>query len=319
MNGAPAHLTQFQSEHALEPFQSASSSIARTGWYSPQRIGKKLSDHTENQRIFSMNAHLSFAPRIDCQIFPPRFTQHVQFEFFRKLAARLAHQQAWVADADVMPLVLVHNPRARRYILRVQPDGTTRVTIPRGGSAGAARQFAARHEDWLARARQRMAAKSKPPRQWLVGDTIMFRGESTVIATVTTATNFVRLGPEVIRVTDANTDLRREIEAHLRRLATQELPLRVQAHAAQHQLTVQRVTVRNQRSRWGSCSRRGTLSLNWRLIQTPPAVQDYIILHELMHLRQMNHSARFWAEVKSVCPDYQAAERWLKQNTSLLR
>ena len=118
---------------------------------------------------------------------------------------------------------------------------------------------------------------------------------------------------------DLATDLRPAIEKHLWQLATQELPPRVQAFAAQHHVTVRRITVRNQRSRWGSCSRRGTISLNWRLIQTPSEVQDYIILHELMHLREMNHSARFWREVKSVCPDYEVAERWLKQNASLLR
>jgi predicted metal-dependent hydrolase len=105
---------------------------------------------------------------------------------------------------------------------------------------------------------------------------------------------------------------------HLWQLAAAEFPPRVLELAAAHQLTVQRVTIRNQRSRWGSCSRRGTISLNWRLIQTPPYVRDYIILHELMHLRQMNHSARFWREVESVCPDYETAERWLKQHAALL-
>jgi hypothetical protein len=77
--------------------------------------------------------------------------------------------------------------------------------------------------------------------------------------------------------------------------------------------------VRNQRTRWGSCSRRGNISLNWRLIQTPPFVRDYICLHELAHLRQMNHSERFWSEVARLCPDYLHAEKWLKQNSRLLR
>jgi hypothetical protein len=77
--------------------------------------------------------------------------------------------------------------------------------------------------------------------------------------------------------------------------------------------------VRNQRSRWGSCSRRRTISLNWRLIQTPAFVRDYIILHELMHLREMNHSARFWRQVEIVCPDYRNAEHWLKQHSRMLR
>lgn len=82
---------------------------------------------------------------------------------------------------------------------------------------------------------------------------------------------------------------------------------------------LRRVIVRSQKSRWGSCSRRGTISLNWRLVQTPVYVRDYIILHELAHLRVMNHSKRFWNEVARLCPDYQKAEAWLKRNSELLR
>jgi len=100
------------------------------------------------------------------------------------------------------------------------------------------------------------------------------------------------------KVTGPAADLRSAIERHLWRLAAKEMPLRVLEYDAVHQLPVRRITVRNQRSRWGSCSRRGTISLNWRLIQSPPFVRDYIILHELMHLREMNHSIRFWREVK---------------------
>jgi predicted metal-dependent hydrolase len=78
------------------------------------------------------------------------------------------------------------------------------------------------------------------------------------------------------------------------------------------------VTVRNQRSRWGSCSRRGTISLNWRLVQAPGFVRDYLVLHELAHLKEMNHSRRFWSEVARLCPDFAEAERWLKQHSTLL-
>ena len=131
--------------------------------------------------------------------------------------------------------------------------------------------------------------------------------------------NAVQFGGQVVKVTDLSADLRPAIEKHFRQLAAMELPPRVHDYAMKHQIAVNRITIRGQRSRWGSCSRRGTISLNWRLIQTPPMVRDYIILHELMHLRQMNHSARFWQEVELVCPDYRTAERWLKQNSSLLR
>jgi predicted metal-dependent hydrolase len=119
-------------------------------------------------------------------------------------------------------------------------------------------------------------------------------------------------------VTDGAADLRPAIEKHLRELATRELSLRVAELASRHGFTVNRLMVRNQRTRWGSCSRRGTVSLNWRLIQTPDFVRDYIALHELAHLRHMNHSRRFWQEVERLCPDYRIAERWLKQNRGML-
>ena len=128
----------------------------------------------------------------------------------------------------------------------------------------------------------------------------------------------VQVGIELIPVTDPTGDLRPAIEKHLRTLAAKELPARTLEFAALHQLSVSRVTVRAQRTRWGSCSFKSVISLNWRLIQTPPFVRDYIILHELMHLRQMNHSHRFWREVERVCPDYRKAKVWLKENPGLL-
>jgi len=102
-------------------------------------------------------------------------------------------------------------------------------------------------------------------------------------------------------------------------MAWKELPGRVGELAAQHGLTVRRVAVRDQRSRWGSCSARGVVSLNWRLVQTPEFVRDYIIVHELMHLREMNHSSRFWKLVAEAFPQMEEAEKWLKAHSRLLR
>ena len=220
-----------------------------------------------------------------------------------------------------IPLLLVRHPRARRYVLRLRPDGSARVTVPRGGSLTEGRNFAGRHRPWLARQFQRLATRPPAPaKEWLVGTEIQLRGELVKIETAADGeTGLIRLGTEAIQVVNADADLRRAISVHLWRLAAGELPPRVMEYAAQHGLTVRRITVRNQRSRWGSCSRRGTVSLNWRLIQTPSFVRDYIILHELMHLRQMNHSARFWREVAGVCPDYEQAEVWLKGHSGLLR
>ena len=219
-----------------------------------------------------------------------------------------------------VPLVFVRSRRARRYVLRVRPDGSARVAIPRGGSVDQALRFAERSKRWLERQLQKLAEHRSRPEQWSIGTEILFRGELVRIeAGVNGESGLIRFGCQVVKRIDAATDLRPSIERHLWRLAANELPKTVLEYAAMHQLSVRRVTVRNQRSRWGSCSRRGTVSLNWRLIQAPVFVCDYIILHELMHLRQMNHSARFWREVERVYPDYDRAECWLKQHSELLR
>jgi predicted metal-dependent hydrolase len=224
------------------------------------------------------------------------------------------------AGPQTLPLLMVRNPRARRYLLRLRPDGTARVTIPRGGSPAAARQFVERHAAWLEREWQRLQARPRSPISWQIGTEILLRGNTVRIeAGANSDVGIIRLGDEAVRLAQPAADLRPAIEGHLRQRAARELPARVLELAARHGLTVNRVTVRSQKSRWGSCSRRGTISLNWRLIQTPAFVSDYICLHELMHLRQMNHSPRFWREVERVCPDYRLAERWLKEHPGLLR
>ena len=218
-----------------------------------------------------------------------------------------------------LPLLLVHNARARRYVLRLRPDGTARVTVPRGGSLIEARRFADRNRPWLEAQLQRPPVALLAPQEWRIGFEVLFRGDLVRLESEANSHVVIRLGEEKLTTANPDADLRPAVEKHLRRLAEKELPPRVMELAAAHQLTVRRVTVRSQRTRWGSCSRRATISLNWRLIQTPSFVRDYIILHELMHLREMNHSARFWRQVETVCPYYLQAERWLKQHSALLR
>jgi len=129
----------------------------------------------------------------------------------------------------------------------------------------------------------------------------------------------VQFAGQPVPISEACANLRPAIERHLRKLAAEELVQRTWELATLHQVSVHQVTVRNQQSRWGSCSVKKTISLNWRLVQTPAFVRDYIILHELMHLREMNHSPRFWREVEQVCPEYEKAERWLKEHAALLK
>jgi len=221
------------------------------------------------------------------------------------------------AGSQRVPLQFVRQPRARRYLLRLQSDGVARVTVPRGGTIAEARDFAARNIAWLEKQLKRLAAEPEMPAVWRVGTEFLFRGERARIGL--DAGGMICFGGEKLKVADAAADLRPAIQHYLRRLAVPELSLRVLELAGRHGISITRVTVRNQKRRWGSCSHRGGISLNWRLIQAPPAVRDYIILHELAHRRHMNHSKLFWDEVAGLCPDYRSAERWIKTHGKLLR
>jgi len=112
--------------------------------------------------------------------------------------------------------------------------------------------------------------------------------------------------------------VRAALERWYRRQARTEIAPRLDAAAAAVGKSYTKLTIRDQRTRWGSCSARGRISLNWRLIQMPDRVCDYVLLHELMHLKEANHSRRFWRLVASVCPDYQDSKRWLRTHETLL-
>jgi len=214
--------------------------------------------------------------------------------------------------------VFVRNPRARRYVLRVRPDGVPRVTIPRGGSRAEAERFLARHGAWIARQREKQAAV--PARRgWRLGDLVWWRGMRTRIAASPLADGGCEVCVGDVRVrlatslTTLPNDLRPLLARRMRAIASEELPPRVRALAAQDGLTVSRVIVRDQRTRWGSCAHDGAISLNWRLLQMPDAVRDYVLWHELMHIRVANHSRRFWAQVMRVCPDHIGLRAWLRR------
>ena len=103
-------------------------------------------------------------------------------------------------------------------------------------------------------------------------------------------------------------------EQRFRQLAHETLPQRLRVFAAAHELVVSRISIRNPKARWGSCSRDGHICLSWRLVRMPDWVCDYVLIHELMHLKQMNHSPAYWALVAAACPNYDEARRWLRAN-----
>ena len=170
--------------------------------------------------------------------------------------------------------VFVRHPKARRYVIRVRPDGVVRVTIPRWGSRKEAQLFADAQRSWI----------DNQLARW---QTERARANALV-------------PPEV----------RKQLVARARR----ELPARLLELASEHGLAVSRISVRNQRWRWGSCSPSGHICLNWRLVTMPEWVRDYVLIHELMHLKRMDHSRQFWKLVAAACPEYRDARAWLREH-----
>jgi predicted metal-dependent hydrolase len=215
-----------------------------------------------------------------------------------------------------MPIVYRRHGRARNYVLRLQADKTVVVTVPRGGSREFAREFVASRAAWLEKQWRVLESRKIPPQVLRPGMEIFFRGRAVALEVYKQGESWqLQFGGEQVGLATPAENLRPPLEEHLRGIAQRELVFRAKQLAQDCAAAVRRVVVRNQKSRWGSCSYNGTISLNWRLIQLPAHVCDYIIIHELMHLRHLNHSAHFWAEVERACPDYRAAEDWLKENS----
>jgi predicted metal-dependent hydrolase len=213
---------------------------------------------------------------------------------------------------EALPVIeFVRVRRARRYILRVRPDGSLRVTVPRGGSRREAEHFVRKHQRWIAGERRRVQVEHAP-RVLQHGSEILLRGVTVQIAVTDRGGDvLITYGPRAV-VARPPLDVRTAIEADLRQLALIELVPRLRELAEQQRLAIGTVSIRNQRSRWGSCGRNGNIALNYRLVQMPPEVRDYVLLHELMHMKQQNHSRRFWRLVAGVYPAFREAERWLR-------
>jgi predicted metal-dependent hydrolase len=148
------------------------------------------------------------------------------------------------------------------------------------------------------------------------GDTVPYLGRSLTLRTVAGRTR-VALRGDTLLVPD-DPDRGAALERWYRRMAREEIQTRLDSACATAGLSYTRLTIRDQRTRWGSCSRSGALNFNWRLLLAPEAVLDYVIWHEVCHLAVMDHSPRFWALVARYCPDHRAHAAWLKRNAGTL-
>ncbi len=216
-------------------------------------------------------------------------------------------------DGSTYPVLVRRHRQARRYTLRIQ--AATReviLTIPPRGTLTEASAFAQKHGGWIA-ARLGRLPEAIPFADGVVlplrgvPHRITHRGRSRG----TVWTELAAGGDALLCVAGLAPHIERRVGDFLRREAKRDLEAACGRYADALGLAFRRVTVRDQSSRWGSCSTAGMLSFSWRLILAPSQVLDYLAAHEVAHLLEMNHSARFWRLVQRICPDHQSAKAWL--------
>ena len=219
-----------------------------------------------------------------------------------------------VFDQARYPVRLRRHRQARRYTLRI--DAATRevvLTIPPRGSLKEARDFAQRHGAWIA-ARLRRLPETAP---FAEGTIVPLRGIPHRIVHRPGARGTVWIetgenGEPALCVAGQAPHIDRRVADFLKREAKRDFEAASCRHAEKLGVTVKRVVVRDQSTRWGSCSASGHLSFSWRLILAPDYVLDYLAAHEVAHLVEMNHSRRFWGVVERLVPDFQRAKLWLE-------
>ncbi len=203
------------------------------------------------------------------------------------------------------------NPRAKRLTLRLsRTDGKATLTMPARAPLREAEAFARKQEGWL------RAQLSKLPdvTPLIHGGTIPYQGRELEIEAA--AGKSVRIENDRILVGGPHAGAR--LQAFIKTQARNALVPAVEKYAARIERPFNRITLRDTRSRWGSCSAEGNLMFSWRLVMAPPVVLEYVAAHEVAHLVEMNHSQDFWDVVHFLMPEYQNHRNWLRQNGAKL-
>lgn len=224
-----------------------------------------------------------------------------------------------VHNGQVYPVILNRRSTCRRLILRVsQTTGKTSLTLPPSVSLQTALEFVTKQKDWMITRTVRVP----PQTPFEEGMTIPIRGENHCIVRKDGRGQTGIIQDEnqnpILVVHCAKEHLARRIKDFLKQLAHKDLKQSVDKYSKAIGKKVNRVTLRDTRSRWGSCSSASNLNFSWRLIMAPPFVLDYLAAHEVAHLQEMNHSSDFWKLTRSLCPDTNRAEIWLKKHGASL-
>jgi len=231
---------------------------------------------------------------------------------FKKPPPACVRHELLKIDGRLLEVRVMLNPRARRMIVKVNPaTGEISVTAPSRRGLAHALDFARGEKDWIAG----QLAKAPGPVALVPGAVIPFCGKPHEIRS-----RHAR-GPApvwqedgIIWVSGHAAHAPRRVLDFLKSEARKACEALVLKHADKLGVKPSRITVRDTASRWGSCSSARSLSFSWRLILAPDFVLDYVVAHEVAHLKEMNHSPRFWAHVKCLVADKNTAQTWLRVN-----
>ena len=230
---------------------------------------------------------------------------------FRKLPSASIRHELLKIDGRLLEVRVRLNPRARRMIVKVNPaTGEISVTAPSRRGLAHALDFARGEKDWIAG----QLAKAPGPVLMAPGAVIPFRGTLHEIRSQARGPAPVWLEDGIIWVSGRPAHAPRRVLDFLKSEARKAAEILALTHAEKLGVNPSRITVRDTASRWGSCSSARSLSFSWRLILAPEFVLDYVVAHQVAHLREMNHSPRFWAHVKNLIADKNTAQTWLRAN-----
>ncbi len=208
--------------------------------------------------------------------------------------------------------------RRRSIGLMINAQAELIVRAPLWIASHEIERFVSQKEDWILQKQDMFRNRpKKSPKQFIEGEEFLFLGRTYPLRIVDDLAKAIVLDGE-LKVHKAVVNIADHMNIWYRNQALETFKERVKHYATLTGLSYSSIKVNDARTRWGSCSYRDTLNFTWRLIMAPARVVDYVVVHELMHLKQRNHSRKFWMEVAAIIPDYKEDERWLKNNGHLL-
>ena len=205
--------------------------------------------------------------------------------------------------------------KRRTIALIIERDGSFTVRAPMRAPRAAIDTFIQQKADWITRTRKKMKSiKPTVERQYFDGEKFLYLGSSFDLKLVEFQKHLLHF--------DSGFSLRRAAQAKGEQVFTrwykaralEVISERVKQYSAQYNFTPKQIKISSAKTRWGSCSSNGTLNFTWRLVMAPLDVIDYVVVHELAHLRVKNHSSKFWDVVESIYPEYKKQRKWLREN-----